>query len=120
MRVARIDRGEVLVLFLRAENLEALHERQAGVDHHRELAGEDRQVLRRRPSCRVLPVLAFVGRLRLLLGRSDPRDQDLLAPQRGDRRVHRVGDALAGDGLLRRASVREYAKVGMTVSIFAE
>ena len=52
-RGARLDVGarlqndgrEVLVLFLRAENVEALDERQAGVDHHRELAGEDGEVL---------------------------------------------------------------------------
>ena len=29
----------------------------------------------------------------------DPRDQDLLAAQRRDGGVHRVGDPLAGDGL---------------------
>ena len=40
-----------------AENLEALHERQAGVDHHRELPREDREVLGRRRPWR----LAFFG-----------------------------------------------------------
>ena len=39
------DLREGLVLLLAAQDLEALHERQAGVDHDRELAGEDREVL---------------------------------------------------------------------------
>ena len=96
------DGGEVLVLFLAAENVEALHERQAGVDHHGELAGEDGQVL----GGDLLADLAALGVLLGLvvflgLGRRDPRDQDLLAPQRGDRRVHRVGDPLAADRLSR-------------------
>ena len=34
---------------------------------------------------------------RRFLDRVDLRDEDLLAAQRGDRGVHRVGDALAGD-----------------------
>ena len=56
------------------------------------------------PPCRGLrlrpPALAaFAGSIRVTM--------DLLAPQRRDRRVHRVGDALAGDRLSRRASVRE-------------
>ena len=41
------DLREVLVLLLVAENVEALHERQAGVDHDRELPREDGEVLRR-------------------------------------------------------------------------
>ena len=45
VRVGDDDGGEVLVLFLPAENVEALHERQAGVDHHGELAREHGQVL---------------------------------------------------------------------------
>ena len=93
------DRGEVLVLLLRAEDVEALHERQAGVDHDRELAGEDRQVLRPTTFLPILPAFAFGRRVRLRLGRRDPRDHDLLAPQRRDRGVHRVGDALAADRL---------------------
>ena len=40
-------RREALVRLLLAEDVEALHQRQPGVDHDRELAGEDRQVLRR-------------------------------------------------------------------------
>ena len=36
---------EDFVLLLPRENLEALHERQAGVDHHRKLPGENRQLL---------------------------------------------------------------------------
>ena len=39
------DLGEVLVLLLGAQDLQALHEGQPGVDHDRELAGEDGQVL---------------------------------------------------------------------------
>ena len=38
---------EGLVFLLAAEDLEALHERQTGVDHDRELPGEDRDELRR-------------------------------------------------------------------------
>ena len=41
------DRGKVLVRLLLAEDLEALHERQPGVDHDGELPGEDRQILGR-------------------------------------------------------------------------
>ena len=87
------DLREVLVLFLVAENVETLHERQAGVDHHRELAREDRQVLRRHALG--LELARLRRRARLGLRRLDPRDLDLLAPQRGDDRVHRVADALA-------------------------
>ena len=49
-----------------------------------------------------LPSLPFFGLRRgrgLRLGRRDPRDEDLLAAQRRDGGVHRVGDALAADGL---------------------
>ena len=35
----------------------------------------------------------------LVLDRVDLRDENLLAPQRRDRRLHRVGDALAGHRL---------------------
>ena len=97
------DRGEVLVLFLRAEDLEALHQRQAGVDHHRELAREDGQVLG-------VDALGFasarLGAAAFSLTGLILRDEHLLAAQRGDGGIHRVGDALAGDGLARRASVR--------------
>ena len=69
-RRARLDVGarlqdhgrEVLVLFLRAENVEALDERQAGVDHHGELAREDGQVLGG-------DLLAGLAALGVLLGR---------------------------------------------------
>ena len=86
---------EVLVLFLRAENVEALHQRQPGVDHHRELTGEHREVL----GGDLLPGLARLDLLRrglrLGLRGGDPRDPDLLAAQRRDRRVHRIGHTLA-------------------------
>ena len=78
---------EVLVLFLRAEDLETLHERQAGVDHHRELAREDGEVLGGDGLGRELLRRRLGG---LLLDRVDLRDEDLLAPQRRDRGVHRV------------------------------
>ncbi len=100
-RVCRMTAGEVLVLFLGAENLEALHQRQAGVDHHRELPREHREVLRRD----LLPELPGLrlgrGGRRLLLGRGNPRDENLLTPERGDGRVHRVGTALTADRLSR-------------------
>ena len=38
-------RREMLVLFLRAEDVEALNEGQTGVDHHRKLARKNRQFL---------------------------------------------------------------------------
>ena len=41
------DLLEESAVLLAAEDLEALHERQAGVDHDRELAREDREALRR-------------------------------------------------------------------------
>ena len=37
--------AELAVVGLRGDDLEPLHERQAGVDHHRELPGEDEDVL---------------------------------------------------------------------------
>ncbi len=45
--LARLEDGgrEPLVRLLLAQDVEALDQRQAGVDHHRELPGEDRQVL---------------------------------------------------------------------------
>jgi hypothetical protein len=42
------DGREILVLLLAAEDVQALHERQAGVDHHGELPREDGQALGRR------------------------------------------------------------------------
>ena len=61
-----------------------------------------------------LPGLALRrGRVGLRLGRRDPRDEDLLAPERGDRRVHRVG--ARSPLTVCPARVRpEYAKVGMS------
>ena len=93
------DGCEVLVLFLRAENVEALDERKAGVDHHRELTREDRQVLGG-DLLADLPYLLLLGRGRFLLpGGRDPRHHDLLAAQRRDGCVHRVGGPLAADVL---------------------
>ena len=86
--------AKFLSVFLRAENLEALHERQAGVDHHGELPREDREVLGRRGfGPRLLRRRRGLG-----LRRGDAGDEHLLAPQRRHDRVHRVADALAVDG----------------------
>ena len=105
-RGARLDVGaglqndgrEVLVLFLAAENVEALDERQAGVDHHGELTGEDGEVLRA-DLLAGLARLLLRGRVLLGLGGRDPRHHDLIAPERGDGGVHRVRRPLAVDGL---------------------
>src|SRR5204862_4716320 len=90
------DAGEVLVLLLGAEDLEALDEGQARVDHHRELPREDGEVLRIDRSRAPL-----AGRLRggLLLHGVDLRDEDLLTPERLHRRVNGLGNVLAGDRL---------------------
>src|ERR1700720_4338440 len=82
-------RLEGAVLLLIAEDLQALHQRQAGVEHDRELAGEDGDALladaARDPGQQLdlAPLLA------------DRRDLDLLAPQHGDRRRLGVGQQLA-------------------------
>src|SRR5262249_21713772 len=91
------DLREVLVLLLAAQDLQALHEGQAGVDHDRELAREDGQVLRGDAA----PELRERYLLALLL---DRRDQDLVAAQEGHHRflVLRVafpGHHLAVPGL---------------------
>jgi hypothetical protein len=100
------DLGEVLVVFLVAENIEALHERQPGVDHHRELAGEHGQglggdLLGRLAGGRLLFLL-----LGFRLGRGDAGDHDLVTPQRGNGRVHVVRRLFAGDGLAAARSTR--------------
>ena len=66
------DLGELLVLLLIREDLEALHERQASVEHDGELPGEDRDVLDRDPHRQVwqegnlLALLLEIGDLNLL------------------------------------------------------
>ena len=91
------DPRESLVRLLLAEDVQTLHQRQAGVDHDRELAREDRQVLGRDLDP------ALLRRLGLGLGLPpdgvDLGDLDVVAPQRGDRRIHRVRDALAAHRL---------------------
>ena len=80
---------------LAAQDVEALDERQAGVDHHRELACEHCQVLHLHLLAQA-PYLLRAG-LRLYLRRLDPGDDDALTPERGDGRFHGLGDALASD-----------------------
>ena len=97
------DRREVLVRLLLAKNVQTLHERQAGVDHDRELAGENRQALGRHTLARLGPARLDFG-LRLgpcRLGGIDAGDLDLLAPERTHRRIHRVRNAFPGDRLPR-------------------
>src|SRR5581483_5554157 len=66
----------------------------------RELPCEDGEVLRLDALAdRARLRLGLVFLLRLGLGRRDPRDLDLLAAQRGDGGVHRIGDAFPADGL---------------------
>ncbi len=84
------DRVELLVLALRAEDVEALHQREARVDHRRELTHEDDQVLLGHRAAQV--DMEFLG---LLL---DLEGIELL---RAETRGHHVGgirlhDPLAG------------------------
>lgn len=91
----RQDAGEVFVLLLLREDFETLHERQAGVNHHRELAREDGEVFG-------LDLLALAGDLRhgdlapLLL---DGGEHHLLAPEQLAQNVAAVRGALADDHL---------------------
>jgi hypothetical protein len=70
------DLLEGLVLLLARENLEALHEGQARVDHHGELAGEDGQLLR-------FDARAKSGDIELLPLLGELADIDALAAQHG-------------------------------------
>jgi len=79
--------GEGLVLLLAAQDLETLHEGKAGVDHHRELPGEDRQILGGHAAAE----LRQRDLSPLLL---DRRDQDLVAAQQCHDRFLVVGHAL--------------------------
>ena len=86
-------------VLLAAEDLEALHERQARVDHDRELAREDREP----PGVDLAAADLRDGELLALL--LDRRDVDLPAPEVGDREVLRVGDEdAAGRASLPRAA----------------
>ena len=96
-------RREILVVFLVAEDVETLHERQAGVDHHRELPREHREVLGRRGFG-----LGFLrGRGGLGLRGANLGDEDLLAAERRDHGVHGVADPLAADRLTAAGASRE-------------
>jgi hypothetical protein len=68
------DLREALVLLLVREDLEALHQRQSGVDHDGELAGEDRERLGRHPA-------PDLGEGDLLAALADAGDDDVLAAQ---------------------------------------
>ena len=84
-RRAALDRGagavqnllEGFVLLLARKNLQALHQRQAGVDHHRELAREDGQLLGRDAAAAKRGDVEFLP----LFGQL--ADVDLFAAQRG-------------------------------------
>ncbi len=96
------DLGEILVFFLIAEDVQTLHERQARVDHHGELAGEHRQVLG--PDG-----LAFPALFRLVgfgLDRRDLGDEDPVASECRHGGIHRVGDPLTADDLSPSRSTR--------------
>ncbi len=86
------DPAEGLVLLLAAQDLQALHERQARVDHDRELAREDGERLRRDAAAE--PRQGHL--LSLLLDRGD---EDLLASEQRHHGFLVVGDLLARDGL---------------------
>ena len=72
------DLLERTVLLLRAKNLKALHQRKTGVDHHRELTGEDRDLFPGDTATdfRKRKLFALLG---------DRRDDDLLLAQRCNR-----------------------------------
>ena len=98
------------VHFLLPQGLETLHQRHARIDHHRELAREDRQVSR---GHRLAPV-RFRAALAALLHQLDPGDEDLFAAQGGDRRLARSGNAFtahapAGSGPSRIAKGRHHS-----------
>ena len=78
---------EVPVLLLLAEDLQALHERQAGVEHHRELAGEDRDA-----ACAATPRRQARHERDLAALLLMRRDLDLLAAQRRHGGVAGVGE----------------------------
>ncbi len=99
----RQDHREVLALLLLREDFEALHERQARVNHHRELPREDRQLLG-------LDLLAPAADLRhrdlapLLL---DGGEHHLLAPQELAQKLSALRHALADDHLAEPVSTFE-------------
>ena len=73
------------VLLLVAQDLEALDQRETGVDHHRELPGEDRDLL-------AADAAAQLRKGELLPLLRDGGDDDLLPAERGDDRVLVLGD----------------------------
>jgi hypothetical protein len=81
------------VLFLVAQDVETLDQRQARIDHHRELAREHGQVLRRHALR--LELARLRNRAGLRLRRLDASDLDLLAAQRRHHGVHGVANSLA-------------------------
>ena len=87
------DGREVLVFLLIPEDVQALHERQASVDHHGKLPREHRQVLGWRGFGPRLP------RRGVGLGRRgcDLGDENLFAAQRVDDGVDGVADAFTVD-----------------------
>src|SRR5687767_1476370 len=84
------DLLKILVVLLLREDLQTLDQRQTGVDHHRKLAREHRQVFR-------LYFLASTdlrnADLAALL--FDGRKRNLLAPQNLTKRFAVIGDAFA-------------------------
>jgi hypothetical protein len=95
-------RREPLVRLLPPEDVEALHQGQARVDHHAELPREDRETLGRH-----LAAGPGHGAPGLGLDRIDPRNQDLLAAQRRDSGLDRIGLPLAADVLACACPSRE-------------
>ncbi len=86
----RQDLLEKFVLLLARQNVETLHERQPGVDHHGELARKDRQLFRLHFAA---PAELRHGDLAPLL--LDRGEHDLFAAQQLLQHVAAVGDALA-------------------------
>ena len=83
------DLLEGRVVLLLPENVETLDERKTGIDHHRKLAGEDRDVLR-------LDAAAELGQRDLFALLLDGGDDDLLPAECRNHRILAVADQDAG------------------------
>ncbi len=95
--VASMAARQLLVRLFLGEQFETLHQRQAGVDHDRELPREDREVC--------APTRALTSSL-LLRGGLDLADEDLLSAQLLGQRLGRFRRPFTVDGLVRCVCVQ--------------
>jgi len=101
---------EYLVFLLISQNFQALHQRQSGVNHHRELTSEDRELLgiHTTAECRQAEFLALLRHF---------SDVDLLASQRvGEFRLA-ARRLLSGDGCPGSNWYREMLKTGIVLAL---